>query len=330
MCIYHSYVTPSSNGKMTSPPLDIDSLFAVFDTPTVPIETRVSPVCSNCGAEDSVVGGTCVSCGLTSSHLISDECEWTSGLSSDGVVHDPSRVGMPCDPLYSDHWGRGTLMKQSFRHGNKYALMCRLSFHDSMNHRDRALHKAYLEFDQICKENLNLTSNITKVAQSYYKKIAESQLTRGAVRSGIKANCVFFACKDAKVPRTTQEIANAFGISTKDISRTYDTVRGHLKVTSTKTITCPHDMVPRIFTSLGFHMDRAAQKLKMKCIRACQAVATYPKLMGKTPMAVASTTILRVLKETDLAITKEEISEAAGISVATINKIDLIVKVILP
>ena len=84
--------------------------------------------------------------------------------------------------------------------------MCRLNFHDSMNHRDRALHKAYLEFDQICKQNLNLPPTINKIAQGYYKKIAESQLTRGAVRSGIKANCVFFACKEAKVPRTTQEM----------------------------------------------------------------------------------------------------------------------------
>jgi len=318
------------NIKMASPTLDINSLFSVFDTPRVPIETRVSPECSRCGAEDSVIAAVCTSCGLCASHFINDECEWTSGLSSDGVVHDPSRIGMPCDPLYSNHWGRGTLIKAHFKHGHKYTLMCRLSFHDSMNHRDRALHKAYLEFDQICKENLNLPPNINKIAQGYYKKIAESQLTRGAVRSGIKANCVFFACKEAKVPRTTQEIASAFGISTKDISRTYDTVRQHLQVNTTNQITRPRDMVARIFNSLGFHMDREAQKLKMKCIRACELVATYPKLMGKTPLAVASVTIIRVLRDTDLSITKQEVAEAAGISVATINKLDIIVKVILP
>jgi transcription initiation factor TFIIB len=315
---------------MTSPQVDIESLFSVFDTPAPIIETYVSRACSNCGAEDTVLDSVCTSCGLCASHFINDECEWTSGLSSDGVVHDPSRIGMPCDPLYSDHWGRGTLIKQSFKHGNKYALMCRLNFHDSMNHRDRALHKAYLQFDQICKQNLNLSPNINKIAQGFYKKIAESQLTRGAVRSGMKANCVFFACKEAKAPRTTQEIASAFGISTKDISRTYDTVRGYLQLNTTKTITRPRDMVPRIFSSLGFHMDREAQKMKMKCMKACELVAAYPKLMGKTPLAVASVTIVRVLRDTDLAITKQEVAEAAGISVATINKIDLIVKVILP
>ena len=197
--------------KMASPTLDLDSLFSVFDTPPPPVDLHVSRVCTNCGAEDSVLDSVCTSCGLCASHFINDQCEWTSGLSSDGVVHDPSRVGMPCDPLYSNHWGSGTLMKQSFKHGNRYALMCRLSFHDSMNHRDRALHKAYLEFDQICRENLNLPPNITKIAQGFYKKIAESQLTRGAVRSGIKANCVFFACKDAKVPELLRKLPMHLG-----------------------------------------------------------------------------------------------------------------------
>ena len=330
MCFFHSYVKNVVVARMSHPPVDIDSLFAVFDSPGPTIDIQRSRVCSNCKKEDTFLEGVCRSCGLCDSHFIKDECEWTSGLNSDGVVHDPSRVGMPCDPLYSNHWGRGTLIKPRFNQTHKYALMCRLSFHDSMNHRDRALHKAYLEFDIICRENLKLPPNIVKIAQVFYKKIAESQLTRGAVRSGIKANCVFFACKEAKVPRTTADIASAFGISTKDISRTYDTVRGYIQEKSSKQITRPRDMVVRIFNSMGFHMDRTAQRLKMKCINACDLVATYPKLMGKTPNAVASVVIVRVLRNTDLEVTKEDVANAAGISVATINKIDTIVKVILP
>ena len=71
------------------PQVDIESLFSVFDTPAPVIETYVSRVCSNCGAEDTVLDSVCTSCGLCASHFINDECEWTSGLSGDGVVHDP-------------------------------------------------------------------------------------------------------------------------------------------------------------------------------------------------------------------------------------------------
>ena len=40
----------------------------------------------------------------------------------------------------------------------------------------------------------------------------------GAVRLGIKGNCVLYACRLAQTPRTTKEIADMFGIQSKDIS----------------------------------------------------------------------------------------------------------------
>lgn len=309
----------------------IDGLFDVLDSlqpkHTVVPEIHDPEQCRNCKKFDGILGPTCTFCGFTEQIYICEEAEWKSGVSEDGVAHDPCRVGMAADPLYSSNWGRATLISTNFKNRQKYGLAARINFHSSMNHRDRALHKAYQEFDAIA-QTLGIGGSIVQYAKTYYKKFSETALTRGAVRNGIKANCLFWACKINKFPRSTQEIADAFGISTNDISRTFDKTREIInpKINS---ITKPVDMVPRIFNTLGINVHRENARLKMKCCRVCESVARCPKLMGKTPNAVAVVVIYRVLKDTPSEISKEMLADKISISIATINKLDVIVKGII-
>ena len=318
-------------GQMAVP--DIDTLFKAFDeladpSPIEPVHTNHHE-CTGCGSYDSKINGACTDCGLCDVIDIHQGAEWVSGVDETGVAHDPCRVGMPSDPLFSTSWGKTCMIKTDWKTRQKYGFIARLNFHGGMNHRDRALWKSYNEFDAAGKENLGLGAGTVTTAKGYYKKFSESQLTRGAVRSGIKANCLFWACKDSGFPRTTQEIATAFGISTKDISRTFDNARDVIKP-QTNGITKPIDMIPRIFGELDLHMDRGAHRISQKCKTAASIVAECPTLMGKTPSAVAAVTIYRILLGTDYEIGKDDIAKAAGISMATINKIDNIVKDLLP
>lgn len=313
---------------------DIDTLFKIFDefsgNSPPPEPVRIScDECTRCGSYDSKVNGACTNCGFCDPYNIHEGPEWVSGVDESGVAHDPSRVGMPSDPLFSSNWGKSCMIRTDWKTRQKYGFIARLNFHGGMNHRDRALWKSYNEFDVAGKENLGLGSATVQTAKGYYKKFSESQLTRGAVRSGIKANCLFWACKDSGFPRTTQEIASAFGISTKDISRTFDNARDVIKP-QTNGVTRPIDMVARIFNALDLHMDRGANRAVQKCKKAATIVAECPTLMGKTPSAVAAVTIYRVLLGTDYEVGKDDIARAAGISMATINKIDNIVKDLLP
>ena len=84
----------------------------------------------------------------------------------------------------------------------------------------RSLFHAYKDIETAARDGLHLSSIVIRDAKVMYKKFNGEKLTRGAVRLGIKANCVFMACQLAKVPRTTKEIAQAFGITPNDISRT--------------------------------------------------------------------------------------------------------------
>lgn len=262
---------------------------------------------------------TCINCGKVDPYFISNEAEWTSGIDADGEVSDPSRCGAPVDTdLFSEKWGMSTIMQT---YGQSYHIkkLSRINFHSSMNHKDRSLFHAYKEFDEV-KEKLKLSDAIIRSAKIMYKQFTENKLTRGNVRNGIKANCVFMACKDHNYPRTTKEIADAFDISTRDMGRTIEIFKENTEETECK-VTRPRDVVIRIISQ--FNVDKTIRK---KIFTMCDELESCVKLMGKTPTGVASTVVYMILSKSDTPVTKQEVCAVADISVPTLNKIESIIK----
>lgn len=285
-----------------------------------PKKTNNFYFCDVCGGSKLFVPGelpTCGVCGKVDTEFISDEPEWTSGIDNDGEVNDGSRVGAPVDlDLFSSKWGSGCSIA-TYSHTSWYMKkLARISFHSSMNHKDRALHHAYVEFDRV-REKLGISDAIIRVAKIKYREITESKLTRGAVRAGVKANCVFQACKEMNVPRTTKEIADAFDISSHDMGRTSSIV----EPTEAVKVTQARDLINRILSKLSIGDIKIARR---KMYDICDKVENCPKLMGKTPNGVASAIIYTVLSTEGL--TKQMICTAAEVSVPTLNKIEALLK----
>ena len=156
----------------------------------------------------------CTSCGKCADSYISDEPEWRGGMDDDGKVSDPSRVGAPSNTdHFSAAWNTGTLMRAGPNASNK--RLAKINCFTQGTHKDRALFHAYAQMDLIGKTILNLPDAIMYAAKIKYRAFNEAVLTRGAVRAGVKANCVFQACKEFGVPRTTKEIADAFSIKSR-------------------------------------------------------------------------------------------------------------------
>jgi transcription initiation factor TFIIIB Brf1 subunit/transcription initiation factor TFIIB len=261
---------------------------------------------------------TCSECGLIEDRYVDDTAEWTSGMNEDGKVKDPSRCGNPnANPeLFSQHWGKGTII--STQHSSTYEnkRMAKINFHMSMNHRDRSLFHAYRDIDEACH---TLPDVVLKDAKMMYRKFNEEKLTRGAVRLGIKANCVLYACRLAKHPRTTKEISDMFGIQSKDVSRTTqlfkDTIMG---ITEKNYVTKSFDVMNRLLNSFVVTKDE-----RLQCIKLCNSTEDCVELMSKTPNSVASAIIYKVLGS---KVKKSELCEKCNISVPTLNKIDNIIK----
>jgi len=259
---------------------------------------------------------TCTECGAQDDSYISDEPEWRSGA-DEGP--DPSRVGAPISTdLFSAQWGMNTMMS------GKSKLQT-INMHASMNHKDRALFHAYAEMDRIGKGTLGLPENVMHSAKIKYKAFNEAVLTRGAVRNGIKANCVFQACREAGVARTTKEIADAFDIPPRDISRTFDMYQEQNPETAVH-VTQPADLIPRFMNNITGIPESERGRVRMKIIHTCKSLQECVELMGRTPKAICCAVIYVVLTELKLEPNKKEICRICEVSEPTLGKIEAIIK----
>lgn len=299
-----------------------NQLDALIDTKKeIKLDTTNKNICGECdGIKVITPEGlpVCSSCGLVEDRFIDESPEWTSGVSEDGKVNDPSRCGNPnSNPeLFSQAWGKGTIMATTYSSKYEIKRMAKINFHMSMNHKDRSLFHAYKGIDEACH---TLPDSILKDAKMMYKKFDDGKLTRGAVRTGIKGNCVLYACRLAKVPRTTKEIADMFGIQGKDISRTTqifkETIMGK---TEKNYMTKPCDVVHRLLGNFNI-----GQNYRPICNKICSEIEGCIELMSKTPNSIASAVILIALKG---VYTKGDICSTCGVSIPTVNKIEIIIR----
>jgi transcription initiation factor TFIIB len=261
---------------------------------------------------------TCSECGLVEDNFVDDTAEWTSGVTDDGRVNDPARCGIPnSNPeLFSQNWGKGTIISTQNSSTYENKRMAKINFHMSMNHKDRSLFHAYRDMDEACH---TLPESVLKDAKMMYRKFNDGKLTRGAVRLGIKANCVLYACRLSNVSRTTKEISEMFGIQPKDISRTTqifkDTIMG---ITEKNYVTKAHDVMQRLLNSFEITRDQ-----RLRCNKMCNATDDCVDLMSKTPNSIASAIIHIVLNG---VVTKAQVCEKCSVSVPTLNKIENIIK----
>jgi transcription initiation factor TFIIIB Brf1 subunit/transcription initiation factor TFIIB len=189
-----------------------------------------------------------------------------------------------------------------------------------MNHKDRSLHHAYDDLDHVGRAVLNLPEAVMTQAKVMYRKFNEEKLTRGAIRKGIKANCIFRACRDANVARTTQEIAEAFGIPARDVSRTADMFRETIPE-KTAVVTKPSDLMARLFNEVSVPEEQRS-RVRQKVIQACRDSESKPQLMGKTPKGVASAVMFVTLSRLGFEVSKEEICKICDVSLPTLNKLE--------
>jgi transcription initiation factor TFIIIB Brf1 subunit/transcription initiation factor TFIIB len=150
-------------------------------------------------------------------------------------------------------------------------------------------------------------------------------LTRGAVRNGIKANCIFQSCREHNVARTTQEIADAFGIPQRDLSRTFEMYQEQVPETEVH-VTTAADLIPRFFNDVKGVPEGERGRVRCKIINKCKELEDKVELMGRTPKAIACAVLALVLKEIPGASDRQALCAICDVSLPTLGKIEAIIK----
>lgn len=85
---------------------------------------------------------------------------------------------------------------------------------------ERNLAFALSEITKIAN-NLNLPRNILETASVIYRRAVKERLIRGRSIQGVTSASVYLACRQCKLPRTLEEIAQASNVSKKEVGRSY-------------------------------------------------------------------------------------------------------------
>jgi len=301
-----------------------------ISSPSVEAEVYTSFKCSHCSGnmvENSETDMVCSECGIvdSSNGRIDQGADWSSGVTDEGAK-DGSRVGMAANPLYNT-WGSGSKIAKTKGMTTAQKRMAKIDFHLSSNHKDRALHQAYMDIQESCAL-LGISVSTVELAKCFYKRISTKGITRGVVRIGMKANCVYYACKREGVPRTLHEIAGAFGIEPRDMSRVSTKFRNCLDAEDTEErVTMASDMIPRLMSEI---LPTANGRTTYAIVNLCRRIERTSEFMGKVSGGVAGACILYSLNN-DVVI--EKIMEATNVSKITLTKlkqkIDMMEKVMM-
>jgi transcription initiation factor TFIIB len=256
---------------------------------------------------------TCKICKNCISNII-DTPEWKNYKDSNVNM---TRCGMPTNALLPQS-SLGTTIKYDFNY--KMNRVNRYQQWNSMPYKERSLYKVYMNISEKCRKS-DLPKIISETAQSYYLNISETKISRGSNRIGIIAACIYFACKECGVPRSTGELSALFDIDNKIMTK------GCKNFTEITRMSKDRNRVqPQKSINLHDFIDRFCHKLivnpseKNEIKELAKLCESLDLINDNTPPAMASGCIYLYLKHKDREIDKKQISSICKISEVTINK----------
>jgi len=148
----------------------------------------------------------CDTCGNTEDIIISDILEWKCYPDNQNQV----RCDQPIDPLLPKS-SMSTMIG-----GRGFGGIKRIHKWNNMPYHERSLYNTFQKIKQKTN-NGDILGQVIADAKYYYKIIHDKDdnyvLTRGDIRKGVIAACVYYACKKRNIARSDIEIADVFDIN---------------------------------------------------------------------------------------------------------------------
>lgn len=255
----------------------------------------------------------CKICNNMISNII-DTPEWKNYKDSNT---NTTRCGMPTNVMLPES-SMGTTIKND--NNFKMSRVTRYQQWNSMPYKERSLYKVYKDIEDKCIAG-DLPLVISETAQSYYLTISETKISRGSNRIGIIAACIYYACKECEVPRSTNELSSLFQIDNKIMTKGCKNFTEIMRMSKDRKRIQTHKSV-----NLHDFIERFCHKLKF-----CEKKQKHIKILSKlceelnlvndnTPPAMAAGCIYLYIRIIKIDIDKKQISEICKISEVTINK----------
>jgi transcription initiation factor TFIIB len=160
--------------------------------------------------------------------------------------------------------------------------------------------------------NLNLPDHVKKTAIRLYIEAFKKKLLRGRSINGMVAACLYFACRERKIPRTLQEILEQTSVDAKSVRRCYRTIIRELNLKAPSTN--PVSLIPRFVAELN--LDAETEKTTINILHS---FVTKFSTSGKDPKGLCAGALYLVCKKRDKRISQKEIANVVGVTEVTLR-----------
>jgi len=272
----------------------------------------LSNLCPECGGKIISIlekgENVCCQCGLVINERILDINNSGKRAFTKYEKDKRERTGSPISILLPDLSLSTVIDKNNIRNPD---LKRAAKWNSRMTWDKRNMLIATTELKRI-GSNLNLPDHIKKAAIRLYKEAFRKKLLRGRSINGMVAACLYFACREKKIPRTLQEILEDTSVSSKNVRRCYRTLirELNLKVPSTD----PISLVPRYIAELK--LDTYIEK---ETIKILQNFITKFSTSGKDPKGLCAGALYLVCKTRNKRISQKEVSNIIGVTEVTLR-----------
>ena len=149
-------------------------------------------------------------CAYILKNQIDQSAEWRFYGADDNNNNDPTRCGMPINPLLKDssHSCKVLCANKSSYEMHKIR---RYTEWQSMPYKEKSQYDEFLRIT-IISQNAGLPKMIIDDATKFHKKISDAKTFRGLNRDSIIAASVYISCRVNNYPRTPKEIATIFNL----------------------------------------------------------------------------------------------------------------------
>jgi len=261
-------------------------------------------------------------CGIIYKEVLDHSAEWRYYGASDTKTSNPTRCGIPIDPLLEvSSYGCKVICGR--RSTYEMRKIRRYTEWQSMPYKEKAIYDEFQRI-KIMARMAGIHNIIIDEALRYHKKISAEKTFRGLNRDGIIAASIYIASRIHDFPRTPKEIATIFILdntsATKGCKNALSILNKIEKNLDNNEKTFFHQTKPLDF------IERFCSRLSIntELTKVCQFIAIRIDrnnlIPENTPHSVAAGIIYFIAKICSLNISKHDVYCVSEVSEVTINK----------
>jgi transcription initiation factor TFIIB len=294
------------------------------ETETEAVDAQEHEECPECGgrlASDEARGEVvCTDCGLVvEEDEIDPGPEWRA---FDSAERDSkSRVGAPTTTMMHDKglstnigWQDKDAYGRSLSSKQRQKMQRLRTWNErfrTRNSKERNLKQALGEIDRMASA-LGLPETVRETASVIYRRALEDDLLPGRSIEGVASASLYAAARQAKTPRSLDEVSRVSRVDRMELTRTYRYIVRELSLEVQPAD--PESYVPRFVSDLGLSDD--TERRARQLIDAARGTGI---MSGKSPVGLAAAAVYAAALLSNEKVTQSQVSEVADISEVTIR-----------